>query len=166
MRPKKRWLFGYVWLFGYFVTIRAPGGFRIRGINSSIRIRFVRIINLLLMVITAKKSLLRILIHSVFRGFHSDQLVIDALFFWNSKSCHQKPLLKAVIRFCNQMHKYVDYFLALPSSSAKCYHLRTLVWTVRRKCSSQDLVSKSLKLRFYPFWVSLFLKNNLITSIF
>ena len=44
VRSKKRWLFGYVWLFGYYVTIWVPGGFRIKGFGSSIRIRFLFII--------------------------------------------------------------------------------------------------------------------------
>ena len=40
-RPKRWWLFEYVWLFGYFVTTWVPGGFRIKDIDSSIRIRFL-----------------------------------------------------------------------------------------------------------------------------
>ena len=34
-------LFGYMSLFGYFVTIKEPGGFRAEGINSGFSIRFL-----------------------------------------------------------------------------------------------------------------------------
>ena len=44
VRPKKRWLFGYVWLFEYYVTIWVRGGFRIKDSDSSIIIRFLFII--------------------------------------------------------------------------------------------------------------------------
>ena len=44
VKPKKRWLFGYVWLFGYYVTFWVSGGFRIKGIDSRITIRFLIII--------------------------------------------------------------------------------------------------------------------------
>ena len=44
VRPKKWWLFGYVWLFGYFVTVWVPGEFRFKGIDSSIGIRFLFVI--------------------------------------------------------------------------------------------------------------------------
>ena len=40
MRPKNVWLYGYVWLFGYSVTIRVLEGFRIV-VDSRIRILLI-----------------------------------------------------------------------------------------------------------------------------
>ena len=37
---KKVWLFGYVTLFGYYVTISEIGGFVIEGMNSNISNQF------------------------------------------------------------------------------------------------------------------------------
>ena len=86
VRSKKRWLFGYVWLFGYFMTIWVPRGFRIKGIGSSIRIRFLFIIRKIIFWVKKKLAQIQSCITQFFKNnkkwFARRLRKSSFLFFW------------------------------------------------------------------------------------
>ena len=102
VRPKKRWLFGYVWQFGYYVTIWVPRGFRIKSIDSSIRIRFLFVIR---EIFSDWKNCFRSLQNfrkqRVMTDFSNDWKKSSILFFWN-------PSLTQIVTFARGQ-KGCDY---------------------------------------------------------